>query len=350
MIADAIVRALLACAVFAAVPALSAEHVGNVVNDDAYGHPQHRVKVDHDRHLNLYCLGTGSPTVVFDAGLADATMVWGLVQPAIAAETRSCTYDRAGIGFSDPANRAGTSANIADDLHRLLTIAGIKPPYVLVGHSSGGMNVRLYADQFPTEVVGMVLVDPSHEDQSTRFWKLAGPDAKAKWDQHLIDRRACVAAARSGFNEGAQLEKDAALYADCVTAPDSSFSAPLNAAILKTHLTPAFQQALLSEQENVFYASADQVRDARRSYGDMPLVVLTRSAAPRGPDETQELRDTRNLLWQTLHDELAALSTRGINRIVPDSRHYIQLSQPQAVNAAILEVLAAANASGRSGN
>jgi pimeloyl-ACP methyl ester carboxylesterase len=340
--APELLRFLFAAAATTAGPAFAQDPTALVVRDPAYSHAQRLVNVDHGRRLNLYCTGSGSPTVVFDAGLADATMTWGLVQPAIAAKTRACSYDRAGIGFSDPANRAGSSANIVVDLHRLLIVAGIKPPFILVGHSSGGMNVRLYADLYTEQVAGMVLVDPSHEDQSTRFWKLVGPDApdtQARWDSYLARRRACIPAAEAGFAEGTQRDKDAALYNLCVPARESSVSPPLNAAILKVRLTAPFQRALLSEQENVFYASADQVRRARRSYGDMPLVVLTRAPAPKRPEETQELRDERNELWSTLHDELASLSTQGVHRVVSDSQHYIQLTQPHAVIVAIEGVL-----------
>lgn len=347
---DRIAKALLICASLCLVisaSTIAAENPTPIVSEEAYAHAQRMVKVDRARRMNLYCVGRGSPTVVFDAGLADATLVWGLVQPVVAVKTRTCSYDRAGIGFSDPSGRAGDSANIVADLHRLLRAAAIKPPYVLVGHSIGGMNVRLFADLYPEEVAGMVLVDPSHEDQSTRFWRLVGPDApdsQTKWDQYLRDQRACVTAARSGFAVGTEPAEDAVLYKKCVAERDSNFSAPLNAAMLKIHLTPTFQQAMLSEQQNVFYASADQVRRARRSYGDMPIVVLTKSPSPRSGNETQELRDARTHLWETLHNELAALSTRGVNRVVPDSTHYIQLSQPQAVDAAVAEVLQAAKA------
>jgi len=87
------------------------------------------VTVEAGRQLNLYCTGRGAPTVVFDSGLGDGTKAWGLVQSVIAAHTRACSYDRAGLGFSDPSARPGTNANSVDGLHRLLHAAGIKPPY-----------------------------------------------------------------------------------------------------------------------------------------------------------------------------------------------------------------------------
>ena len=117
--------------------------------------------------LHIHCLGpegASGPTVVMDAGIGECSLGWGLVQPEIARFARVCTFDRAGLGWSDPAPTPRTSRQIVSDLHALLTNAGIKPPYVLVGHSFGGLNARLYTSQFPEEVAGMVLVDSAHED------------------------------------------------------------------------------------------------------------------------------------------------------------------------------------------
>jgi pimeloyl-ACP methyl ester carboxylesterase len=135
-----------------------------VIDGPAYAHAQRLVEIEPGRRLNLYCTGKGSPTVVFDSGGGDETIAWAPVQPVIAAHTQACSYDRAGLGFSDPSKRTSDSTNIVDDLHRLLTAAAIKPPYVLVGASYGGLNVRLYADTYPTDVAGMVLVDSTSED------------------------------------------------------------------------------------------------------------------------------------------------------------------------------------------
>jgi pimeloyl-ACP methyl ester carboxylesterase len=100
--------------------------------------------------------------------------------------------------------------------------------------------------------------------------------------------------------------------------------------------------AWISEQENVWFASADQTRAAHRALGDIPLIVLTHEPFPRSADETQELRDAKNQLWIRLHDHIAAMSTRGKRLTVEGAGHFIQLDQPQAVNAAILEVVSVA--------
>ena len=115
--------------------------------------------------MHLYCIGEGSPTVVLEAGGYAESLWWYQVQNQLAEHTQVCSYDRAGLGWSEPDPQPGarTPAEIADELHRLLTNAGISGPYVMVGHSLGGMYVRMYAIQYPDEVAGMVLVDVRHE-------------------------------------------------------------------------------------------------------------------------------------------------------------------------------------------
>src|SRR5579864_9477628 len=119
--------------------------------------------------MHIDCTGEGSPTVILDSGLGDSYVSWRKVQPQIAKFVRVCSYDRAGLGYSDSSPRPRTSKVIAEELHSLLQAAGIAPPYILVGHSLGGYNVRLYQNLYPKEVIGMVLVDASHPDQENRF-------------------------------------------------------------------------------------------------------------------------------------------------------------------------------------
>ena len=317
-----------------------------VVSDPLYSKPQRLVEIEPGRKLNLYCVGEGKPTVIFDSGLGGGTEMWAPVQATVAKNVRACSYDRAGINFSDPSARPSSSANIADDLHRLLVAASIEPPYVLVGHSYGGMNVRVFADKYTEEVAGMVLVDPSHEDQSEGYRSLDPKKAsREEWasqrEPRLSYLRKCGVAASDGFVAGTEV------YKECVNETDSLFGEAINAAYLKLQLSPGYWQALLSENESVFAASSDQVRASRKSYGDMPLIVLTRSPAPKRESETQEERDSSNRLWLALHDDIAALSTTGLNRVVPDSGHAIQFDQPQSVIEAIAQIVRSAQKSDR---
>lgn len=133
---------------------------------DAHRFPEAGRRVDvGGRKLKINCTGAGSPTVVLEAGLGDNSREWTAVQPEIAKFSRVCSYDRAGYGGSDPGSMPRTSDRIADELHALLQRAGETPPFLLVGHSFGGYNVRVFNGKFPGEVAGLVLVDASQEDQ-----------------------------------------------------------------------------------------------------------------------------------------------------------------------------------------
>jgi len=292
------------------------------------------VTIEKSRRLNLYCTGNGSPTVILDSGLGDSTKSWGLVQPTISSTTCSCSYDRAGLGFSDPSARPGTSANIVDDLHRLLAASGIQPPYVLVGHSLGGMNVKLYAETYPREVAGLVFVDASHEDMGKAIWKL-DPDYQIKYVPYMESLQRCLRASPADFVAGSELAKT------CLPASSPRHSDAINAVEAELGKQHARLAAWISEQENVWFASADQVRAAYRRFGDLPLIALTHEPFARTGTETQELRDAKNQVWIRLHNEIAGMSTRGTRRTVEKSGHYIQLDQPEAVSSAILEVVRA---------
>jgi pimeloyl-ACP methyl ester carboxylesterase len=112
------------------------------------------------RDLFLHCTGEGSPTVILEAGFGDTSDIWDKVQPGVARTTRVCSYDRAGMGQSDPPpTDVRTFGEVVADLHALLTAAGVPAPYVLVGNSIGGLFVRLYAGTYPEETAGLVLVD-----------------------------------------------------------------------------------------------------------------------------------------------------------------------------------------------
>src|SRR5215208_4630262 len=143
-----------------------------------------------DRSLFLSCSGTGSPTVILESGLNDTATVWSAVQSEVARTTRVCSYDRADVpgGASDPSDptastpRLRSATELVADLHALLAAAAVPGPYVLVGHSVGGLLVRLYASPYPDDVVGMVLVDATHEDNWARLEEEIGPEL---WPQAI---------------------------------------------------------------------------------------------------------------------------------------------------------------------
>ena len=121
--------------------------------------------------LHMYCLGAGSPTVILDAASMGTVSTWIWIQPELAKETRVCAYDRADVGWSDLSPQPNDTKQNAEALYMLLNDAGVAPPYVLVGHSLGGLYVRMYAHMYPAEVVGMVFIEGTLPDGLHRLGK-----------------------------------------------------------------------------------------------------------------------------------------------------------------------------------
>jgi pimeloyl-ACP methyl ester carboxylesterase len=307
-----------------------------VITDPIYTKPIRLVDVGNGRRINLYCRGKGSPTVIFDSGLSDWTAAWALVQPTISKKNATCSYDRAGLGFSDAATRPSTASNDVDDIHKALQFAHIKPPYVLVGHSAAGMAVRVFADRYRDEVVGMVIVDGSHEDQSSRMKAIANPDVQAHWDDGSKDTT-CVDAAKGG-----EIAKDSPVYKKCVGEPYDLYSQAINDVVLDYSAKLKYQAAVASERQSFYGVSGDQTRATRRDFGGMPIIVLTRAPQPPGKDVTQQEQDQRTVAWEQMHNEVAAMSTHGVNEIVPRAGHLIQYDRPEVVIDAIRQALAIA--------
>ena len=326
----------LAAVLTASLPA-AAQRNAAIIDDAIYLAPQAMVAVERGRRLNLHCVGKGPITVVFDAGLGEDMKVWAFVQPRVGGRTRACAYDRAGLGFSDPSPEPRTSAFLVRDLNRLLLAARIPPPYVLVGHSFGGMNIKLFAETYPAQVAGLVFVDPSHEDLAARAWALS-PERAAAGLRYYALMQSCLDAKPEDFVPGAPLTEA------CATPPNAERLSPeIHAMEAARDARYDVRYAWTSEQFNVWTASADQLRAARRPLGDMPIVVLTHEPLLPRDGETREMTDAQNALRTELHTQIARMSTRGSIRTVHDSGHHFQLDQPQEVIAAVDEVLAMAS-------
>src|SRR5882757_28468 len=161
---------------------------GSSPADILYAQPGQLVPVNGFR-LNLYCMGSGSPAVIFDSGFEDWAPAWSTVQPQIAKWTRACSYDRAGAGFSDPGPMPRTSVRIADELHTALHNAGIAGPYVLVGHAFGGDCVRTFAERYLPEVAGLVMVEADAQDLEPEQMREEARRGEAKVIQRLRECR-----------------------------------------------------------------------------------------------------------------------------------------------------------------
>ena len=266
------------------------------------------------RKMHIYCTGEGNPTVILDSGLGDSYVSWRKVQPEIAKVSRVCSYDRAGLGYSEPSAAPRTSRAIAEELHALLRAAGVAPPYIIVGHSMGGYDVRLYASLYRNEVVGMVLVDASHPDQESRF----PPELKnmeGSWQRE------------AEFLEYAMPFGIPRLIGLCEDDPQH------RAAECNWH----------SAREGVAELKAIPVSAAETaatgSLGDMPLAVLSHDPNKPSSELPPDLAKPTNEAWEKMQEELANLSSRGTQSIVRNSSHYIQLDQPTAVTSAVRNIV-----------
>jgi len=295
----------------------------------------HRLVDIGGRKLNLFCSGTGSPTVVFEAPSGSAGWVWWDVQPRIASRTRACVYDRAGFGFSDPSPRAADALDAVDDLHALLQAAAIAPPYVLVGNSFGGASAQLFAWHYPGEVSGLVLVEPLHEDGNVRADALTHGAISEGEAQILEFGNGCLVQSAKGF------AADSDSYRDCIGGVEPGLRGQLGQTELQSRLKPAYWRMRQAERI-ALPADRTQLRAARKPFGDLPLIVLARGVSPylipgKPQSDTNKAIEAANLALMT---EVAHSSTQGEVRVVAGAGHEIQETHPEAVAGAIDDVLA----------
>jgi pimeloyl-ACP methyl ester carboxylesterase len=243
--------------------------------------------------MHLHCEGTDSPTVVFESGSGNDGTVWGGVVRDIAKLTRACSYDRVGLGYSDRTKRTRTSREMADELYALLQAAELRPPYVLVAHSAGGWNARLFAASHAHDVAGVVLVDAATEAHHARFLSLLPPQALAQIEMQM------------------RVIPDGWDFDSMLTSLEQVAAAP--------------------------------------PLGDIPLVVLSRGqgGAPPLPGVTPELGSRMLAAWSELQAELPRLSTNSAHVTAPNSGHMMIWEANALVLAGIEEAVRVARHGGR---
>jgi pimeloyl-ACP methyl ester carboxylesterase len=249
------------------------------------------------RTMSIACVGptdTGRPTVVFEAGLGGDKRGWGDILTQLMTTDRGCSYDRAGVGLSEPGPRPRTTDEQVDDLHALLGAAGVEPPYILVGHSSGGWNVMVFGGRYPDEVAGVVMVDVRPPLASERF--------------------------------------AAALPSPSTDEPDAVQQ-------MRADLTEWEHDPSQNPEGLDLIKSAAQA-GASPGFGDRPLIVLTagdRAAVTEGMPA--KLAKSLDDIWMELQTKLVALSTNGRQEVVAGATHDLPFEKPDVVVDSIRELL-----------
>ena len=285
------------------------EPLAEAADAKAYPPPGELVDVGGYR-LHINCTGTGSPTVVIDAGLGDWSTSWGgYVQPEVAKTTRVCTYDRAGMGWSEAGPLPRDAAQFAKELHTLLQNAHIPGPYVMVGHSLGGLPVRVFAHEYSSEVAGVVLI----ESMSPKQFKQSPTEGQAQSESRSQPFSLQAALARFG------------VIRLLVKLPGIAPSVPANEeAYYPLYIRPQSFQTTTNESQGMPAAGAQAA--AVKSFGDLPLIVLT-------------ARLNNNQGWQEWQTELLQLSSNSQHLFAENSGHNIQVEEPEAAVAAIIQMV-----------
>jgi pimeloyl-ACP methyl ester carboxylesterase len=293
--------------------------------------------------LHLHCTGGGSPTVVLISGAGDFSFDWSLTQPGLSRFARVCSYDRAGLAWSDPGPTPRTMRQDAYELHALLAAARVRGPYVLVGHSVGGLIARVYAEQYPAEVAGLVLIDPTHEDTTLMYQgKLVrvreGAKGRGVPPVQTMRNSPPRPAAREDVE---QFELNQKTFGPPKTDPPfDKLSAPLQAARLWFRSRPPRS----ASGEDFWAEELQEMYEARartpHPLGDRPLVVVL-PAAPSGdppPGVTPEQ-------WAGLNEEkrrqktaLTTLSRNSRLHTSANGGHHLHLHDPDLVVRAVRAV------------
>jgi pimeloyl-ACP methyl ester carboxylesterase len=279
------------------------------------------------RRLHLHCTGGGSPTVVIEAGASSFAIDFALVQPDVSKTTRVCSYDRAGSGWSDQRPDVETPIRVIRDLRTLLDTAGEKGPFVMVGASRGGVFVRLFQAEYPAAVAGMVLIDPTAEDRLFVMFQGKGVALTSlTTEQHrstLPPANATLPIPTRPPQTGAPFDRLPEPFYATRVAIDRRLIASMPGTV---------SGEIVIESSSGDHAMLSRLSAARKAspapLGDMPLIVLS-----RGLNASPDLH--------AAHAEIARLSRNSRQLVVAESYHEIHLSHPNAVVAAIGDVVAA---------
>lgn len=270
------------------------------------------------RQMHIQCSGTGSPAVVLEAAASAPWSVWRKVQPELSQITRVCSYDRAGHGWSEPRSGPRDAETIVRELHSLLDKAGVKKPFVLVGHSAGGLYVREYAREFPTDIAGVALIEASSPRQIDELpgWRASYEEDKRDSKRELWKDRLRV---WSGWER---------LIGQCHVAAKNfpGWAGQYDAMACR----PGYVDT--DESELNYFEESSQQAERLRSFGHVPLLVITRDPNLREKDMTPN-EVAQIPIWDGEQEASKSLSPLSWRVIARDSGHRVPIERPDVVIA-----------------
>jgi pimeloyl-ACP methyl ester carboxylesterase len=284
--------------------------------------------------LHARKMGTGAPAVVMDAGLGATSLLYELVLPRIAEFTTAVSFDRAGYAWSDPApaHLSRTSEQLVEEQRALQKTLNLVPPFVLVGNSFGAINNLVYANLYPDEVAGFVLIDPSHPEMFERLPNVPSSKTVARMAQMMkVVAKLKLARLLANASKGTMVPGWRNLPPS-VMAIQEAFSG-------QASMYEAWRREAADGDE-----SFRQARDGGYSLGDKPFIVLTAGEFWATPGSQMGRPEAMKKAMLQMREEMAKHSSRGIHRIVEGASHTMQVDHPEAVVEAVREVIEMARA------
>lgn len=317
--------------------------ISATAGDTMYARPGRLVPANGTR-LNMYCMGQGSPTVVFDSGWEDWAPAWSTIQPRVAQFTRACSYDRAGAGFSDPGLMPRTNVRIADELHSALRNAGVAGPYILLGHAFGADNVRAFADRYMSDVSGLILLDGDVDDLEPADMQR---DDHRNNDAYVAQLRACRDAVAAHKSLPFLPRRRGRPPRTCAQQffrglPEQSWSPELNAKLLHIAQTKvAMYDNYISEMQQMAWDEA-YLKQHSRSFGSRPLVVISTGNHGVGSLAREPAPSLKHLRYEyevaLAQSRFLRYSSNGRQIFATRSSEYVQFDEPDTVVNAIRDV------------
>jgi len=304
-------RVTLMAAALCALAIAASSAVNAILLHQNRAHPPGSFYAVNGHRMRLDCTGSGSPTLILDAGLGNDGLIWSGVQPVLSRTTQVCSYDRAGFGWSDPMPAPRDADHIASELHALLDAAGIRGPLVLLGHSIAGIYIRDYATRYPADVAGLIFVDASTPLQN-RDPAIAAVDGNGPPWYEIPLNEAMFAAGIPRLLSGCRWNHRGF----------DAYSAKLQG---EDRCHEAFG-GIAGERASFDLSGAETAHTG--PYGALPILIFSQDPSATGPDPLAAEADRA---WNRMQDDLKNLSTRSRRIIARGSGHYIQIQRPELV-------------------